>query len=145
MRVFCPAWLPLYIDGVIGGDVNTATSPGRHWQLHFVWRSDDFSQLIHIVFEGYAPGTWPATCGGSPCYAGVAGTSTLGGHHVTWYDDDRGSSTGHIAAVFRQGPDTYVVSLHVINPYTPATARATVAHVVRELVAVNPGSGTAGT
>jgi hypothetical protein len=57
MTVFCPTWLPIYIDGVIGGDLNTGASPGRFWQLHFVWRSDDFSQLIHVVFEGYSPDT----------------------------------------------------------------------------------------
>ena len=98
MTVFCPTWLPIYIDGVIGGDLNTAASPGRFWQVHFVWRSDDFSQLIHIVFEGYAPGTWPRTCGGVPCYGGRDGTEALGGHTVTWYTRNRGSSTGHIAA-----------------------------------------------
>ena len=136
MTVFCPAWMPLYVDGVIGGPLNTAAVPGRVWQVQFVWRSDDFSQLIHIIFEGYKPGAWPRRCGGAPCYAGPEGTATIGGHHVTWYARDRGSSTGHIAAVFRQGGNTYVVSLHVINPYTAATAKATVAHIVRELVPV---------
>jgi hypothetical protein len=138
MTVYCPAWMPLYVDGVIGGPLNTAAVPGRFWQVQFVWRSDDFSQLIHIIFEGYAPGTWPRQCGGQPCYAGKQGTATIGGHHVTWYARDSGSSTGHIAAMFRQGPNTYVVSLHVINPYTAATAKATVAHIVRELVAITP-------
>jgi len=106
MTVFCPTWLPIYVDGVIGGDLNTAASPGRFWQVHFVWRSDDFSQLIHIVFEGYAPGTWPHRCGGVPCYGGRDGTETLGGHKVTWYTRNHGSSTGHIAAVFRDGGNT---------------------------------------
>ena len=136
MTVFCPTWLPIYIDGVIGGDLNTAASPGRFWQLHFVWRSDDFSQLIHIVFEGYAPGTWPHRCGGAPCYGGRDGTETLGGHKVTWYTRNRGSSTGHIAAVFRDGGNTYVVSLHVFDPYTAATAKVTVARIVTGLVPV---------
>jgi hypothetical protein len=136
--VFCPAWLPPYIDGVIGGSVNTVASPGRHWQVHFVWLSDDESQLIHIVFEGFAAGLWPHRCGGAPCYAGPAGTATLGGRRVTWYTRNRGSSTGHIAAVFARGGVTYVVSLHVIDPYTAATARSTVAHIVRDLVAVPP-------
>jgi hypothetical protein len=136
MTVFCPAWMPPYVDGVIGGPLNTAAEPGRVWQVQFVWRSDDFSQLIHIIFEGYRPGSWPRRCGGAPCYAGPEGTAMIGGHHVTWYTRDRGSSTGHIAAVFSQGGNTYVVSLHVINPYTAATAKATVAHIVRELVAI---------
>jgi hypothetical protein len=138
MPVFCPSWLPIYIDGVIGGELNTASSPGRFWQLHFVWRSDDFSQLIHIVFEGYAPGTWPRRCGGAPCYAGRDGSETIAGHRVTWYTRNRGSSTGHIAAVFATGGRTYVVSLHVINPYTAATARATVRRIVAGLVPVRP-------
>jgi len=140
MTVFCPTWLPIYIDGVIGGDLNTAASPGRFWQVHFVWRSDDFSQLIHIVFEGYAPGTWPRTCGGVPCYGGRDGTETLGTHTVTWYTRNRGSSTGHIAAAFRDGGNTYVVSLHVIDPYTAATAKATVARIVKGLVPVKPAA-----
>ena len=140
MTVFCPTWLPIYVDGVIGGDLNTAASPGRFWQVHFVWRSDDFSQLIHIVFEGYAPGTWPRTCGGVPCYGGRDGTETLGGHTVTWYTRNRGSSTGHIAAAFRDGGNSYVVSLHVIAPYTAATAKATVARIVKGLVPVKPSA-----
>src|SRR6478736_3380578 len=71
MTVFCPTWLPIYIDGVIGGDLNTAASPGRFWQLHFVWRSDDFSQLIHIVFEGYAPARGRTGAAGCPATADV--------------------------------------------------------------------------
>jgi hypothetical protein len=138
MPVFCPSWLPIYIDGVIGGELNTASSPGRFWQLHFVWRSDDFSQLIHIVFEGYAPGTWPRSCGGAACYAGSDGSQTIAGHRVTWYTRNRGSSTGHIAAVFATGGRTYVVSLHVINPYTAASARAAVHRIVAGLVPVSP-------
>jgi hypothetical protein len=138
MPVYCPRWLPIYIDGVIGGDLNTAASPGRHWQLHFVWRSDDFSQLIHIVLEGYAPGTWPRRCGGAPCYGGHAGAATIAGRRITWYARNRGSSTGHIAAVFRQAGRTYVVSLHVIDPYTATSARATVRRIVAGLVPVTP-------
>jgi hypothetical protein len=140
MTVFCPTWLPIYIDGVIGGDLNTGASPGRFWQLHFVWRSDDFSQLIHVVFEGYAAGTWPHRCGGVPCYGGRDGIETLGDHTVTWYTRNRGPSTGHIAAVFRDAGNTYVVSLHVIDPYTAATARATVARIVKGLEPVQPST-----
>jgi hypothetical protein len=138
MTVYCPSWLPIYVDGIIGGDLNTAASPGKHWQVHFVWRSDDFSQLIHIVFEGFAPGTWPDRCGNAPCYAGPDGTETLNGHKVTWYTRNRGSSTGHIAAVFKDGGNTYVVSLHVIDPYTAKTAKQTVAKIVKGLVPVEP-------
>ena len=138
MTVFCPVWLPTYVDGVLGGDLNTVRAPGRHWQIHFVWRSDDFSQLIHIVFEGFSPGTWPARCGGAPCYAGRDGTENLNEHRVTWYTRNRGSSTGHIAAVFTEERNTYVVSLHIINPYTAKTARATVAQIVKGLVPVHP-------
>ena len=128
MTVFCPTWLPIYIDGVIGGDLNTAASPGRFWQVHFVWRSDDFSQLIHIVFEGYAPGHVAAPVRrGALLRADVTARRRWAGHKVTWYTRNRGSSTGHIAAVFRDGGNTYVVSLHVIDPYTAATAKATVA------------------
>jgi hypothetical protein len=138
MTVFCPSWLPVQLDGSVGGPDTTATSPGRHWQVQFVWRADDFSQLIHVVLEGFAPGTWPATCGGGPCYGGAAGTQTIGGRRVTWYSDDHGSSTGHIAAAFRSGPNRYTVSLHVIDPYTPASARATVRRIVAGLVPVTP-------
>jgi hypothetical protein len=73
-----------------------------------------------------------------PCYGGRDGTQTLGGHEVTRYTRNRGSSTGHIAAVFREDGNTYVVSLHVIDPYTAATAKATVARIVTGLVPVKP-------
>ena len=58
----------------------------------------------------------------------------------TWYTRNHGSSTGHIAAVFRDGGNTYVVSLHVIDPYTAATAKATVARIVKGLVPVQPAA-----
>ena len=33
-----------------------------------------------------------------------------------WYDHNHASHTGHIAAVFVSGGNTYVVSIHVISP-----------------------------
>jgi len=140
MTVFCPSWLPVQLDGSVGGADTTAASPGRHWQVQFVWRADDFSQLIHVVFEGFAPGTWPARCGGVPCYGGAQGSETISGRRVTWYADDHGSSTGHIAAAFRDGGNRYTVSLHVIDPYTAASARATVRRIVAGLVPVSPSA-----
>lgn len=142
MTVFCPSWLPVQLDGSVGGADTTAASPGRHWQVQFVWRADDFSQLIHVVFEGFAPGTWPARCGGEPCYGDAAGHETIAGHRVTWFADNHGSSTGHIAAMFRDGANRYTVSLHVIDPYTAASARATVRRIVAGLVPVAPRSST---
>jgi hypothetical protein len=138
MTVFCPSWLPVQLDGSVGGTDTTAASPGRHWQVQFVWRADDFSQLIHVVFEGFAPGTWPAVCGGEPCYGDVVDQETIAGRRVTWYAQNHGSSTGHIAATFRDGGNRYTVSLHVIDPYTAATARAAVHRIVAGLVAMSP-------
>jgi hypothetical protein len=138
MPVFCPAWLPVQLDGSVSGPDTTVASPGRHWQVQLVWRADDFSQLIHVVFEGFAPGTWPPDCGGEHCFGGAAGSETIAGHRVTWYADDRGSSTGHIAAAFRSGRNRYTVSLHVIDPYTAASARATVRRIVAGLVPTPP-------
>jgi hypothetical protein len=139
VTVFCPAWLPVQLDGEIGGDTTTVASAGRHWQVQFVWRADDFSQLIHVVFEGFAPGTWPARCGGRPCYGGLTGATDLGGRRVTWYARNAGSSTGHVAAVFHDGGEVYAVSLHVIDPYTPSSARATLRRIVAGLVPVRAG------
>ncbi len=141
MTVFCPSWLPVQLDGAVGGPDTTATSAGRHWQVQFVWRADDFSQLIHVVFEGFAPGTWPARCGGQPCYGDPAGSEVVAGRRVTWYLENHGSSTGHVAAGFREGRNRYTLSLHVIDPYTAASARATVRRIVAGLVAIAPRSG----
>src|SRR6185312_6625680 len=99
MTVWCPTYLPSPIDGRIGpaNEYNTARSPGRHWQLGYVWRDEDFSGLVHIVFEGMPDKLWPPRCGGMLCFAGPSGRSVVAGHDVRWYIHNMGSSSGHIA------------------------------------------------
>ncbi|HYX86269.1 MAG TPA: hypothetical protein VE777_14965 [Gaiellales bacterium] len=138
MTVYCPGWLPSPIDGVIHGQWNTARVAQRQWQLGYAWLEQ--GQLVHVVFEGYPPGTFPPECEGRPCFAGrEPGTEAVAGHTVTWYDHNLASHTGHIAAVFRAGPDTYVTSIHVASPIsTKAIAKADLQHIIRSMSPLRP-------
>jgi hypothetical protein len=129
-RVYCPTFLPNPLTGQIGGQWNTAREPGRSWQLGYAWLEHD--DLVHVIFEGYPATAFPPSCEGIPCFAGKRGTETIAGHRVTWYDRNQASHTGHVAAVFRDGPDVYVVSMHVSRPY--GTVRKTT-QLVRQMVA----------
>lgn len=138
MTVWCPTYLPSPIDGRIGpeNEYNTARSPGRHWQLGYVWRDEDFSGLVHVVFEGMPEKLWPPRCGGMMCFAGPSGRSTIAGHDVRWYSHNMGSSSGHIAAVFHDEDNAYIVSMHVFGTVDAAKTRAMVQQMVAGLVAV---------
>lgn len=137
--VYCPTWMPSPIDAVIGGQWNTAQVPQRQWQLGFAWLEQ--GQLVHVIFEGYPPGTFPPRCeGGVPCFDGrEPGTERIGRWTVAWYLRNHASHTGHVAAVFRAGTDTEVVSIHVADPVTTrAIAKADLRHIIRGLVPVHP-------
>ncbi len=136
--VYCPTWLPSPIDGRIGGQWSTESSPGRHWQLGFVWRDEDFSGLVHVVFEGAPEADWPLRCGGPLCFAGRTGSTDVHGLHVVWYDHDLGSSSGHVAAVFHAGGQVYIVSMHVFGDVGRAQTQAMVRRIVAGLVRVQP-------
>ena len=136
MAVWCPSWLPSPIDGVIGGQFNTAASPGRVWQLGFVYREVGFAELIHVVFEGYPPDRWPRRCGDGPCFGGEQGGETIAGHRVTWYRHNKGSSSAHVAGVFRDGGNVYVVSMHIWQPRDAEQTKQIVRRMIAELVRV---------
>jgi hypothetical protein len=138
MTVWCPTYLPSPIDGRIGpqNEYNTARSPGRHWQLGYVWRDEDFSGLVHVVFEGMPDKLWPPRCGGMMCFAGPSGRSTVAGHDVRWYSHNMGSSSGHIAAVFHDDGNAYIVSMHVFGTVDAKQTKAMVQQMVAGLVAV---------
>jgi hypothetical protein len=140
MTIYCPGWLPSPIDGVIHGQWNTARVPDRQWQLGYAWLEQ--GELVHVVFEGYPPGTFPPTCEGEPCFAGrEPGTERVGGQTVTWYDHDLASHTGHVAAVFRALGNVYVISIHVASPVsTPQAAKSDLRHIIRSLAPVKPGA-----
>jgi hypothetical protein len=128
--VFCPSFIPSPITGEIGGQWNTAREPGKAWQLGYAWLEHD--DLVHIVFEGYPEKVWPPGCEGVPCFDGKTGTETIAGHHMTWFDRNEASHSGHIAAVFHDGGNVYVVSMHVSRPY--GTAERTTG-LIRQMVA----------
>jgi hypothetical protein len=138
MTIYCPGWLPSPIDGVIHGQWNTARVPDKQWQLGFAWLEN--GDLVHIVFEGYPPGTFPPMCEGQPCFGGrEPKTEDIAGHTVTWYDHNLASHTGHIAAVFHSLGNIYVISIHVAVPVsTPAVAKSDLRHVIRSLAPVKP-------
>jgi hypothetical protein len=138
MKLYCPGWLPSPIDGVIHGQWNTARVPDRQWQLGYAWLEN--GELVHVVFEGYPPGTFPPTCEGEPCFSGAeTKTEHIAGHDVTWYDRNLASHTGHVAAIFRSFGNVYVISIHVASPVTTTdVAKADLRHIIRSLALLTP-------
>ena len=110
-RIYCPTFVPSPITAEIDGRWNTAKAPGEVWQLGYAWLEHE--DLVHLVFEGFPEDRWPVRCSGRPCIDGKTGTETIAGHEVTWYDRNKASHSGHIAAVFRDQGYVYVVSMHV--------------------------------
>ena len=139
MTIYCPGWLPSPIDGVIHGQWNTARVPDKQWQLGYAWLEQ--GELVHVVFEGYPPGTFPPDCEGTPCFGGrEPQTEQLAGRTVTWYDHNLASHTGHIAAIFHANGNIYVISIHVASPVsTAADAKTDLRHIIRSLAPVRPG------
>jgi len=97
-------------------------------------------QLVHVVFEGYPPGTFPPMCEGQPCFGGrEPNTEQVAGRTVTWYDHNLASHTGHIAAIFHSLGNVYVISIHVATPVsTVADAKSDLRHIIRSLAPVQP-------
>ncbi len=138
MPVWCPGWMPSPIDAIIHGQWNTAQVEQHQWQLGYAWLEE--GQLVHVVFEGYPPGTFPPNCEGVPCFGGEEpGTENVAGHVVHWYDHNHASHSGHIAAVFKSGSNTYVVSIHVASPVsTKAIAKRDLRHIIRSSSLLKP-------
>jgi hypothetical protein len=139
MPVWCPGWMPSPVDAIIHGQWNTAQVEQHQWQLGYAWLEE--GQLVHVIFEGYPPGTFPPTCeGGVPCFGGEEATSeTIAGHVVHWFDHNQASHSGHIAAVFASGGNTYVVSIHVVSPVsTKAIAKRDLRHIIASSSLLKP-------
>lgn len=139
MPVWCPGWMPAPIDAIIHGQWNTAEVEHHQWQLGYAWLEQ--GQLIHVIFEGYPPSTFPPTCEGNvPCFGGEEATATrIAGHTVHWYDHNHASHTGHVAAVFQSNGNTYVVSIHVVSPIsTKAIAKRDLTHIISSSSLLRP-------
>jgi hypothetical protein len=131
MTIWCPGWMPGPIDAIIHGQWNTARVAQHQWQLGYAWL--EVGQLVHVIFEGYPPGTFPPRCEGNvPCFGGEEPKpETIAGHVVHWYDRNHASHSGHIAAVFTSHGNTYVVSIHVASPVsTKAIAKRDLRHII---------------
>ncbi|HEY2869214.1 MAG TPA: hypothetical protein VGJ11_06880, partial [Gaiellales bacterium] len=74
----------------------------------------------------------PPDCEGVPCFGGEEpGAEKIAGHVVHFYDNNHASHSGHIAAVFKSGPNTYVVSIHVASPVsTKELAKRDLRHII---------------
>jgi hypothetical protein len=55
---------------------------------------------------------------------------------VRWYDHNMGSSSGHVAAVFHDDGDAYIVSMHVFGTVDKQQTQEMVRKMVAGLVAV---------
>jgi hypothetical protein len=130
--------MPCPVDAIIHGQWNTARVEGHQWQLGYAWLEE--GQLVHVVFEGYPPGTFPPKCEGVPCFGGEEhGSDSVAGHVVHWYDHNHASHSGHVAGIFTSGRDTYVVSIHVASPVsTKAIAKRDLRHIISSSSELRP-------
>jgi hypothetical protein len=149
--VLCPTWLPTPLTGELGARANTEREASKgSWQVGFVDVDPGFSGLVHVVLEGYDRTSWPPVCEDTvrrngkvvpvkrPCFGGRRGAERVAGRRVTWYVRNRAIETGHVAAVFPAGTNTFVVGVHVYPPLTRRSAQAQIRRIVRGLAAVEP-------
>jgi hypothetical protein len=148
--VYCPAWLPDPLTGLIGGRWNNinSVSPDRSYLIGFVWQ--EIGQEIHINLRAYPGVTKVPTCrsvelvGGKrhvtsvPCFADSQGEKTIAGFRVTEYTVNQDADQWHVLYAWRHGGSLYTLSQHVAPPLTFPMVIRDLNRELRSLVLINP-------
>jgi hypothetical protein len=135
--VFCPAWLPDPLTGVIGSrDNNMASvSNDRSYLESFVWQETGAGAAggeLHVNLRGYPGVTKIPSCrnadtgGQIPCFSDPQGTKRFGSIVATLYTVSQDADQWHVAYGWRYRGNFYTLSEHVAPPLT-------FRHVVRYL------------
>ena len=150
--VYCPAWLPDPLTGLIGGTWNNinSVSPDRSYLISFIWQ--EMGQAIHINFRGYPGRTTIPSCpettfvGGkarkytTPCFNGLRAHKSLGKLDVTVYTVNQDADSWHVLYAWRHHGSLYTISEHLIPPLTFPQVIRNLNRMTAALVLVQPRS-----
>lgn len=147
--VFCPAWLPDPLTGVIGSRDNNIGSvdKDRSYLMSWVWQETGAGAAggeLHVNLRGYPGVTKIPTCrnadtgGKVPCFADARGTRRVGPIVATLYSVNQDADQWHIAYAWRHGGSLYTLSEHLAPPLTYRHVVRYLDRELRSLELINP-------
>jgi len=149
--VFCPAWIPDPLDGVIGSQWNNINevSRDRSYLMSWVWQETGPGAAggeKHVNLRGYPGRTRIPKCVDAdskqrkliPCFADPGGTVRGGGLKATVFNVNQDADQWHVLYAWRYGGSLYTVSEHVAPPFSYSKVRQNLDRMLRNLVVVRP-------
>jgi hypothetical protein len=149
--VYCPAWMPDPLDGVIDGRWSNidSVSKDRSYLESWVWQEVQSGE-IHVNLRGYPGRTRIPTCidvntvndvtrrRPIPCFADPNGTKRARGIVATVYTVNQDADQWHVLYAWRRDGSLYTLSQHVAPPLGYRGAIRTLDRMLRNLVLVRP-------
>jgi hypothetical protein len=149
--VFCPAWLPDPLDGVIGSRWNNIdeVSRDRSYLLSWVWQETGPGAAggeKHVNLRGYPGRTAIPKCVNAdskkrnliPCFADRGGVVRGGGLAATVYNVNQDADQWHVLYLWRYNGSLYTISEHVAPPFGYRKVRQNLDRILRDLVPIQP-------
>lgn len=149
--VYCPAWLPDPLDGVIGSRWNNIdeVSRDRSYLMAWVWQETGPGAAggeLHVNLRGYPGRTRIPRCVNAdskarelvPCFSDPAGKVRAGDLAATVYNVNQDADQWHVLYAWRRRGSLYTVSEHVAPPLSYRKARSYLDRILRGLVLVEP-------
>jgi hypothetical protein len=149
--VFCPAWIPDPLDGVIGGKWNNIreVSRDRSYLMSWVWQETGpgaASGEKHVNLRGYPGRTRVPKCVNAdskqrnliPCFSDPGGTVRAGDLTATVYNVNQDADQWHILYAWHYKGGLYTVSEHVAPPFDYEKVRQNLDRMLRSLIVVRP-------
>jgi hypothetical protein len=153
--VYCPAWMPDPLDGVIGSRWNNidAVSRDRSYLESWVWQETGPGAAggeLHVNLRAYPGVTKIPTCEDTqtvngvtrhpklPCFADPHGRHRAGSILATEYTVNQGADQWHVLYAWRRGGSLYTLSEHVAPPLDYTKVVRNLNRMLRSLVLVRP-------
>jgi hypothetical protein len=149
--VYCPAWMPDPLDGVIGSRWNNIdeVDPDRSYLLSWVWQETGPGAAggeLHVNLRGYPGRTAVPKCVNAdskkreliPCFSDPGGKARAGGIRATVYNVNQDADQWHVLYAWRRAGSLYTVSEHVAPPLSYRKVRRNLDRILRNLILVRP-------
>jgi hypothetical protein len=149
--VYCPAWMPDPLDGVVGSRWNNIdeVSRDRSYLESWVWQETGLGAAggeKHVNLRGYPDRTSIPKCVDAdskqrkliPCFSDAGGKVHAGGITATVYNVNQDADQWHVLYAWRYAGSLYTVSEHVAPPFGYRKVRRTLDRILGNLVLVQP-------
>ena len=149
--VYCPAWMPDPLDGVIGSRWSNidSVSKDRSYLESWVWQETGPGAAggeLHVNLRGYPGRTGIPRCVNAdskkreliPCFSDARGRVRINGITATVYTVNQDADQWHVLYAWRRGGSLYTISQHVAPPLGYRGAIRTLDRMLRNLVLVKP-------